>query len=81
MTSERVREVLGVWAPMGFGVLLIVVTANFYLNAPLGDFESWRSVCALGVVAVAVLLLISTTGRYRKLREARRDPEREVPKD
>lgn len=83
MNIERVRSILGVWAPMAIGVFIIVTSINFYLTARLtgdpflGDLESWRLVCSAGAFFVGGVLLLSTYGRYRKTREARRkSPQR-----
>lgn len=75
--SERLRTFLGVWAPMAFGVLLIGTAVNFYLHADLGlgirvpDVESWRLACSSGVVFVGGVMILSTYGRFRKMRAAR----------
>jgi len=80
MNRERIRAVLGVWAPMTIGLVLIATALNFYFNAQLTggllepNLEAWRGVCAAGVVFVGALLVLSTTGRYRKARAARKVP-------
>jgi hypothetical protein len=77
MNIERVRSILGVWAPMAIGVFIIVTSINFYFNANLtnglfvGDLGSWRLVCSAGAFFVGGLLLLSTFGRYRKTKAAR----------
>lgn len=83
MNIERVRSILGVWAPMTIAFLIIVTSFNFYFNANLpGDLESWRLVCSAGVVFVGGVLILSTYGRYTKAKEARREaavPRPSVP--
>ncbi len=74
MNIERVRSILGVWAPMAIGVFIIVTSINFYFTAPLvGTLESWRLVCSTGAFFVGGVLMLSTYGRYRKTKEARRE--------
>ncbi len=79
MNIERVRSILGVWAPMAIGLFIIVTSINFYRTASLGDtpvgnLESWRLVCSAGAFFVGSVLMLSTYGRYRKTKEARREP-------
>lgn len=69
---ERVRAFMGVWAPLAIAGLLVVVAVNFYLNASLGALEGWRSFCTAGVLFTGAVLVLSTYGRYRKVRAARR---------
>ena len=70
---ERLRTILGVWAPMLIALLIVVTSFNFYFNANLpGDLESWRLVCSAGAVFVGGVLILSTYGRYTKAKEARR---------
>jgi len=77
MNIERVRSILGVWAPMAIGVFIIVTSIKFYFTANLtnglflGNLESWRLVCSAGAFFVGGLLLLSTFGRYRKTKAAR----------
>jgi hypothetical protein len=77
MKIERVRSILGVWAPMAIGLFIIVTSINFYLTAKLeggflvGELESWRLACSAGVFFVGGVLILSTYGRYTKTREAR----------
>jgi len=77
MNIERLRSILGVWAPMAIGVLIIVTSVKFYFTANLkdglfvGNLESWRPVCSAGAFFVGSVLLLSTFGRYRKTRAAR----------
>ena len=78
MNHERIRSILGVWAPMGIGLFIIVTSINFYFTAALadtllvGNLESWRLVCSAGAFFVGGLLILSTYGRFAKTREARR---------
>jgi hypothetical protein len=77
MNIERVRSILGVWAPMAIGLFIIVTSINFYFTAPLvGTLESWRLVCSTGAFFVGGVLMLSTYGRYRKTKEARREGTR-----
>ncbi len=82
MNIERVRSILGVWAPMGIGLFIIVTSINFYFTAQLadtplaGNLESWRLVCSAGAFFVGGVLMLSTYGRYRKTKEARREGTR-----
>ena len=86
MNIERVRSILGVWAPMAIGVFIIVTSINFYFTANLttghflGDLESWRLVCSAGAFFVGGLLLLSTFGRYRKTKVARLEQRIGPPK-
>jgi hypothetical protein len=79
MNIERVRSILGVWAPMAIGLFIIATSINFYFTAPLtdtplvGNLESWRLVCSAGAFFVGAVLMLSTYGRYRKTKEARRE--------
>jgi hypothetical protein len=78
MNVERVRSILGVWAPMAIGVFIIVTSISFYFTASLtgnvltGDLEPWRLVCSAGAFFVGGLLIFSTYGRYTKTKEWRR---------
>jgi hypothetical protein len=78
MNIERVRSILGVWAPMAIGLFIIVTSINFYrtaelTNTPVGNLDSWRLVCSAGAFFVGGVLMLSTYGRYRKTKEARRE--------
>jgi hypothetical protein len=79
MNIDRIREVLGVWAPMAVGLFIIVTSINFYLTATLtsgplvGDLEPWRFTCSAGAFFVGGVLILSTYGRYSKTKEARRE--------
>lgn len=79
MNIDRVREVLGVWAPMAVGLFIIVTSINFYFTATLTggiqieDLEPWRLVCSAGAFFVGGLLILSTYGRYTKTKEAKRE--------
>lgn len=85
MNIERVRAILGVWAPMAIGLFIIVTSINFYFTARLADvlylgsLESWRLVCSAGAFFVGALLMLSTYGRYRKTKEARREVRSPAP--
>ena len=78
MKIERVRSILGVWAPMGIALFIIVTSINFYFTAQLaggpfvGNYESWRLVCSAGAFFVGGVMILSTYGRYTKTKEARR---------
>jgi len=74
VARDRLRGFLGVWAPLLIAFVLVVVAVNFYLSANLGPLEGWRSFCAAGVVFTGAVLILSTYGRYRKVRAARRGP-------
>ncbi len=75
MNIERVRSILGVWAPMAIGVFIIVTSVNFYFNANLtnglfvGDLGSWRLVCSAGASSATRSFPFNTplTSRPRKL--------------
>jgi len=77
MNVERVRSVLGVWAPMAIGLFIIITSVSFYLTASLigneltGNLEPWRLVCSAGAFFVGGLLIFSTYGRYTKTKEWR----------
>jgi len=79
MNIERVRTILGVWAPMGIGLFIIATSINFYLTAQLADnvlvrnLEAWRLVCSAGAFFVGGVLMLSTYGRYQKTKVARRE--------
>src|SRR2546430_10994491 len=89
MNTERVRSVLGVWAPMAIGLFIIVTSVNFYFTATLaggirtGDLGSWRLVCSAGPFSLGGLLILSTYGRDTKTEEGRRKgfPEPALPPD
>ncbi len=81
MNIERIRSILGVWAPMAIGVFIIATSINFYFTATLPEIpsleggtlnlEAWRLVCSAGAFFVGGVLLLSTFGRYRKTKAAR----------
>ena len=78
MNIERIRSILGVWAPMAIGLFIIVTSINFYRtallgNTPVGNLESWRLVCSAGAFFVGSVLMLSTYGRYQKTKAARRE--------
>src|SRR2546427_9737559 len=87
MNTERVRSVLGVWAPMAIGLFIIVTSVNFYFTATLaggirtGDLGSWRLGCSAGAFFGGGLLILSTYGRYTKTKEGREkgSPEASLP--
>lgn len=75
---ERVREVLGVWAPMVVGLLLIAMAVNFLLTARVPGIDpNFRldpvptGACGLAVIGVGAVLTLSTYGRWRKVRATR----------
>ena len=80
MRSERVRAILGVWAPMAIAVFIIVAAVNFYVNADLArslrvtEVESWRLACSAGAFFVGGLMILSTYGRFKKTKAARDEP-------
>ena len=80
MRSERVRAILGVWAPMAIAVFIIVTAVNFYVNADLArslrvpEVESWRLVCSAGAFFVGGVMILSTYGRFKKTKAARDEP-------
>lgn len=79
MNVERLRSILGVWAPMAIGILVIVTSLDFYFTAELGpdrlggDPEPWRLICSVGALFVGCVMILSTLGRYRKSKAARRE--------
>ncbi|MGQ0797337.1 MAG: hypothetical protein ACT4OI_05690 [Methanobacteriota archaeon] len=80
MRSERLRAILGVWAPMAFGLFILVTAVNFYANADLRsslrvpEVESWRLACSAGAFFVGGVLILSTYGRFKKTKAARDGP-------
>lgn len=86
MNIDRIRSILGVWAPMAIGVFIIATSINFYFTANLtngifvGDLESWRLICSGGAFFVGGVLLLSTFGRYRKTKAARLELRTNQPK-
>lgn len=71
---QRIRSILGVWAPMAIALLIMITSVNFYFNAGLqADLESWRLACSAGALFVGAVLILSTYGRYTKAKEARRE--------
>src|SRR2546422_8645014 len=78
MNIERIRSILGVWAPMAIGLFIIVTSINFYRtallgNTPVGNLEPWRLVCSAGAFFVGSVLMLSTDGRDQKTKAARRE--------
>src|SRR3989442_10032790 len=80
MNIERIRSILGVWAPITLGLFIILTSITFYFTANLtnglfvGNLESWRLVCSAGAFFVGGVLLLSTFGPYRKTNPARHPP-------
>src|SRR2546428_13806709 len=79
MNIERIRSILGVWAPMAIGLFIIVTSINFYRtallgNTPVGNLESWRLVCSPRAFFVGSVLMLSTHGRHQKTKAAPREP-------
>ncbi len=77
---ERVRGFLGVWAPMILGLALVAVAVNFLVAPrppPGGACEpfcldaSAAAACGGFVILVGLVLVLSTVGRWRKVRRAR----------
>ncbi len=62
------------------GLIILGTAVNFYLYAdlsrtPLGpDVESWRALCSGGVFFLGAILILSTYGRFKKARAARKAP-------
>lgn len=82
MNVDRIRSILGVWAPMAIGLFIILTSINFYLTATLvGTLESWRLLCSAGAFFVGGVMILSTYGRYKKTKEARAEtaPSSSVP--
>src|SRR3989475_12901873 len=84
MNIERIRSILGVWAPMAIGVFIIVTSINFYFTANLtdglfvGDLGSWRFVCSAGAFFVGGGFLLSTLGPFLE-RKAPRGEQKKGP--
>ena len=77
--SQVARAFLGVWAPMILGLLLIALAVNSLLvpsavpaNPGFPLNETAARACGGGVILVGGLLILSTLGRWRKIRLARR---------
>src|SRR3989442_7566054 len=76
MNIERIRSILGVWAPMAIGLFIILTSINFYFTANLtnglivGNLESWRLRRSAGSFLVGGGFVLSTFGRYRKTKAA-----------
>src|SRR5947208_3460301 len=72
---ERARSALGVSTPILIGLFVIVTSINFYFTAGLDPaLESWRAICSAGAFFVGGLLILTTYGRYKKVKEARVRP-------
>lgn len=72
---ERVREFLGVWAPMLLGLLIIALAVSFLLSPPPPNPNPVFTVdplasaaCGLVLIFVGAVLMVSTYGRWRKAR-------------
>jgi hypothetical protein len=75
MNRDRVRSILGVWAPILLGFFVIVTSVNFYVTATLdATLESWRAICSAGAFFIGGLLILTTYGRFKKAKEARVRP-------
>ncbi|MEK6851349.1 MAG: hypothetical protein AABY30_02295 [Candidatus Thermoplasmatota archaeon] len=75
---ERVREFLGVWAPMILGLVLIGSAVSFILSPTPPSTSPYfvvdplaYDVCGLLLVLIGAILVLSTFGRWRKARAAR----------
>jgi len=75
---ERVRSFLGVYAPMIVGLLLIGLAVNFLLASPAAATSPWfvldplsSAMCGGIVILVGCILILSTMGRWRKVRRTR----------
>lgn len=75
---ERLRSFMGVWAPMLVGIAFIVGAVNFLVapragpqdpNFPLDPAAAWA--CGGALIVVGAILLLSTYGRWKKVRLAR----------
>lgn len=82
---ERVREFLGVWAPMILGVLIIASAVSFILSPPPPSTSPYFLVdpaaydaCGLLLVLLGAVLVLSTFGRWRKARAARAPREEDA---
>ena len=76
---ERIRAFLGVYAPMIVGVGIIVLAVSYLVTPrppnpnPLFNVDALTSAACAGIVIlVGGILILSTTGRWRKVRAARR---------
>ncbi len=84
---ERVRSFLGVYAPMIVGLLGIALAVSFLLTPrppptiPLFAVDPIAAAaCGGGVILVGAILILSTVGRWRKVRRARaEDASRRKP--
>lgn len=81
MNSDRLRALLGLWAPLVLGLWIIATAILFYTTADLRasglfhqDLESWRLVCSAGVIFVGAALILSTYGRYKRAKAAASEP-------
>jgi len=76
---ERVRTFLGIYAPLLIGLALIALAVNFLLTPSNTATNPWFAVdplasaaCGGIVILVGGTLAVSTLGRWRKMRLARR---------
>jgi len=86
--SERLRSILGVWAPLLVSLFLAATAVSFLLTSPDTATSLWPHrdlpsgwggtwyLCGFGLFGVAGLLAFSTLGRLRKARLVARE-ERE----
>ncbi len=79
---DRVREFLGVWAPMILGLVILVSAVGFILSPTPASTSPYfvvdplaYDVCGLLLVLLGGILVLSTFGRWRKARAARAPPE------
>ncbi len=75
---EQIRAFLGVWAPMILGLVLIALAVNFLVigggtsRNPLFPIDPLGAAfCSGAVIVVGGILILSTLGRWRKVRIAR----------
>ena len=78
---ERVREFLGVWAPMILGLVIIGSAVGFILSPTPPSTSPYfvvdplaYDVCGLLLAFIGGILVLSTFGRWRKTRAARTPP-------
>ena len=76
---ERLREFFGVYAPLIVGILVIVPAVNFLISPRAPAANPWFAIdplaaaaCSGMVIIVGLVLVLSTLGRWRKVRAARR---------
>jgi len=78
---ERVREFLGVWAPMILGLVIVGSAVSFVLSPTPQTTSPYfvvdpvaYDVCGLLLILLGGILVLSTFGRWRKARAARAPP-------